>query len=85
MDVPILKQNQNVKIYMPGESPWTRVIKQLEGNRAVVRIDNDLVSDLHGYKCGDLVTVEWIEKGGCWNWELAPIEDQEDVSLKEIS
>lgn len=72
-----MKIGEHVKIHIPGESPWATVVATHEDGRMAVRIDNHpACGDMHGYKLGDVVTVEEKEYSDFKSWELAPLDRQ---------
>lgn len=75
---------EHVKIFLPGESPWATIVSAHEDGRLAVRIDNHLIGTLHGYKYGDVVTVE-RETTQDWSiWKLAALDRQLPI-LKVVS
>lgn len=69
-----MQAGEIIKVFLPGESPWAIVVSVHEDGRVAARLDNSPVSDLHGYRFGDVVT---FEKNTEFNtWELAPLDRQ---------
>ena len=64
----------SIKVYLPGESPWATVVSIHSDGRVAARIDNHPVSDLQGYKFGDVATFE--KNAEFETWELAPLDKQ---------
>lgn len=62
-----------VKVFLPGESLWAIPV-QFSGDLMQAKLDNNPVSDLHGYSYGDLVTFKKHPKYG--SWELAEVDEQ---------
>lgn len=56
-----------VKIFLPGETPWARIIQCISDDRLIVSIDNDLVNTcVHGFSYGDEVVVCRVEDSDGW-------------------
>ena len=75
------RKGDDIKIHLPGEWVWGRVIDQVEDGRVAVMLDNHpACADMHGYKHGDVVTVfrreeTFKDTRASW-WELAGIDEQ---------
>lgn len=62
----------DVKVWLPGESPWAIVLAPLPDGRLLARINNDLMnSQAHGYQFGDVATFELEETPDYKIWKLA--------------
>lgn len=70
----------DVKVFLPGESPWAIVTAVLPDGRIMARLNNDLVrAKLHGSKFGDVATFE-RETTPEWSiWKLVPLDRQMPV------
>jgi len=66
------EEPQFIKVLLPGEAVWGRVLKEISRDNLLIEIDNDLVnSDGHGFSCGDLVVVTPV--ANTENWEPAGV------------
>lgn len=67
-----MKTGDDVKVWLPGESPWVIVLAVLPDGRLLARLNNDLVnSQVHGYQFGDVATFEIEETADYKIWNLA--------------
>lgn len=63
---------EDVKVWLPGESPWAIVLAELPDGRLLARINNDLMKSCeHGYQFGDVATFEIEETQDYKIWKLA--------------
>lgn len=66
--------NEFIKVFLPGESPWVKFVRATSDNTFVGRIDNHLVNtENHGYKFGDEVEFCRKDYGDVQCWE--PVGD----------
>jgi len=79
-----IEVGQELKVFLKGESPWIVVTEVISDTVVKGTINNDLMfPDMHGYQCGDEVTVNWHPVR---SW--VPVEKQEannDRSVGEVN
>jgi hypothetical protein len=67
-----MKTGDDVKVWLPGESPWAIVLAALPDGRLLARLNNELVNSAeHGYRFGDVATFEIDETRDYKIWKLA--------------
>jgi hypothetical protein len=61
-----------IKGYLPGESFWIRVLAVEERSYLILaRIDSNLISNLHPFKGGEILTFHLVDCGVAKCWEPA--------------
>jgi hypothetical protein len=67
-----MKIEDNIKVWLPGESPWAVVLARLSDSKVIAQLNNDLVnSSHHGYQYGDVAVFEIDETAEYKVWSLA--------------
>ncbi len=65
-----MKIGDYIKVHLPGERPWAVVIKVINDNALLAKIDNHCVSPLHEHDYGDVLSVTKVDD----HWEPGVIQ-----------